>query len=195
MPLIEIEKLLTNGNFWAAISAIGGSVSAIAALITVWNSRQANKEALEALRPYFMLEAPGIKQLPSSPPFRVLLTLKNIGGRVANNLDGRIYIVDNQPNSQPVLDLAFSVANDIPPQSPTPWYNDTLQLVAQLPPHYVILGIRYQDPIMNQRLKQLFCMRWDGVSNGVFHPDFVHVSSSERKHMEQKIATVFGEYL
>lgn len=195
MPLNDIEILLTNGNFWAAISAIGGSVSAIAALMTVRNSRQASKEALDALRPYFALEAPGIKQLPSSPPFRVLLTLKNIGGRVANNLEGRIYIVDNQPNSRPVLDLAFSVANDIPPQSPTPWYNDTLQLAAQLPLHYVILGISYQDPIMNQPLKQLFCMRWDGVSNGVFHPDFVHISSAEREQIEPKIAAVFGEFI
>lgn len=191
----EIEMLLANGNFWAAISSIGGSVSAIAAFIIVWNSRQANKEALEALRPYFMLEAPGIKQLPGSPPFRVLLTLKNIGGRVANNLDGRIYIVDNQPNSRPILDLAFSVANDIPPQSPTPWYNDTLQLAAQLPPHYVILGIRYQDHIMNRKLKQLFCMRWDGVNNGIFQPDFVHISSSEYKQIESKIAAVFGEFI
>ncbi len=190
-----MASLLTDPNFWAAISAIGGAVSALAALATIWQSRQAAKEATESQRPYFVLEAPGIKQLPNSPPFRVQLTLQNAGGRVATSLEGRIFLIANQPNAQPALDLPFSVASELPPHSPTPWYNDTLQLPAQLPQHYVILGITYSDPVFEKQYKQLFCMRWDGVQNGTFHPDFVHVSNADRQQIEAQYPSVVSKYI
>lgn len=184
-----------NQNFWVAVSAIGGAISAVAAYVAIWHSRKANKEAVESQRPYFVLEAPGIKQLPNSPPFRVQLTLRNVGGRVAASLEGRIFMMPTQSNSRPILDVTFSVASELPPHVPTPWYNDSLELLAQVPPHYVILGATYFDPVLEKQYRQLFCMRWDGVQNGKFHPDFVHISKVERQQLEAQYASLISKFI
>jgi len=184
-----------NQNLWAAISAIGGAISAVAACAAIWHSRKAGKETIESQRPYFVLEAPGIKHLPNSPTFRVQLTLHNAGGRVATSLEGRIFMTTKQPGVKPKLDLTFSVANEIPPHSPTPWYEDAQQLLEKDPEHYVLLGIKYSDPVLNVHYKQLFCMRWAGVQNGKFHPDFVHVSKEERQQIETKYRPIVSAYI
>jgi hypothetical protein len=184
----------SDSNFWAAISAIGGAVSAIAALCTIWQSRKSGREAREAQRPYFLLEAPGIKNLPESPPFRLQLTLRNAGGHPATCLDGRIYVVPAAPGAMPTIDSSFSVANDVPPNSPTPWYTDSVMLPQQCPPHFALLGIEYLDPLLNKRYSQAFFMRWDGVQNGTTQPDFVHVSKAEKVQLEKQFSSIVGPY-
>jgi hypothetical protein len=189
-----MPSLFEDPNFWSAVSAVGGAASAAAALATIWQSRLASKEAREAQRPYFLLEGPGIKALPQSPPFRVMLPLRNSGLRPATMFEGRIYIATVLPGGKPVLDIRFSVANPIPPSSPTPWYNDTLVLPPQLPPHFVFLGIEYADPLSNQRYTQPFYMRWDGVQNGTTQPDFVHVTAQEKAAINSQFAEIVGPY-
>lgn len=189
-----MSKLLNDANFWSAVSAVGGAVSALAALATIWQSRLSSREARDAQRPYFLLEAPGIKPLPQSPPFRVMLPLRNSGARPATQLEGRIYIAPVLPGAAPIMDIRFSVANPIPPNSPTPWYNDTLVLPTECQPHFVLLGIEYFDPLSGRRYRQAFYMRWDGVQSGKTQPDFVHVTAQEKTTLNSRFAEVIGPY-
>jgi len=187
-------KFIEDPNFWAAVSAVGGAVSALAALATIRQSSISSREARDAQRPYFLLEGPGIKHLPQSPPFRVILPVRNIGVRPATQFEGRIYIVPILQGVPPAMDLRFSVANPIPQNSPTPWYNDTLVLPDQCPPHFVFLGIEYIDPLSGRHYHQSFYMRWDGVQNGSTQPDFVHVTAQEKAIMNTQFSEIITPY-
>ena len=51
-----------------------------------------------------------------------------------------------------------------------------------MPKKYIVVRIRYYDPIIKRDFDdQAFVMNWDGVQNGVTHPDFTHARESERK--------------
>ncbi|MCV2352431.1 hypothetical protein [Paucibacter sp. Y2R2-4] len=123
-----------------------------------------------------------------------MLPLSNAGVRPAMQLEGRIYMTPVDATAAPLLDHRFSVANPIPANSPTPWYNDSLVLPREAPPHFVLLGIEYVDPIADKRFRQAFFMRWDGVQNGETQPDFVHVTSHEKAVIESRFSAVIGPY-
>jgi hypothetical protein len=76
-----------------------------------------------------------------------------------------------------VVDL--SISNEIPSNSPTPWYYDNLNLPENMPPKFIVVVIRYNDPILEKKFDQQYYMKWHGVNNGVTHPDFVHTSIEE----------------
>ncbi len=187
-------SIWADSNNWAAVSAIGGAVSAVAALATVWHARNASAEARNAGRPYFLLEAPGFKAQQPPPGFRLLLPLKNIGARPAIRVEGRIYIATKSEPSEVVLDQNFAIGNAVPPNSLTPWYNDDVHLPLNTPPHFVLLGIEYVDPMTGVRHRQPFYMRWDGVKNGATQPDFVHVTHHERSEIDRQFHAVIHPY-
>jgi hypothetical protein len=189
-----MQLLMESPNFWSAISAIGGAVSAIAALATVIQARKTATEARQAGHPYFTLEAPGLRSLPSSPVFRLILPLKNVGSRLAVSIEGRVFITAKTGNHDAILDHRFSIANTIPPNVPTPWYNDSVNLPTECPAHYVLLGIEYVDPGTGLRHRQAFYMRWDGVQSGITQPDFVHVNEHERSDIKARFASVIHAY-
>jgi len=191
MDWIKIASILSNEKTWAVVAALSGAVAAIAALLTVYHARTSWKEQTEANRPYFTITNPGIKPLPQSPPYRIQITMENIGVRPAYDLFGKIYIVDKNLKSDPQFTFDFSIANEIPTKTPTPWYNDTLRLPTNVSPQYIVLAIKYKDPVVNKFFPQIFFMKWDGVANGQTHPDFVHASKEEK----QKIGDHLKDFL
>ena len=101
---------------WAVISAI----AAVAALFAVYQARVASHEQILANRPDFTLLQPGIKPLPNSPPFRIQITMENMGGRPAAEMSGELLIADQALDAEPVLRTEFTVGNEILPKTPTP---------------------------------------------------------------------------
>lgn len=87
-----------------------------------------------------------------------------------------ISIFDQSLKEKPQFVSDFSIANEIPHDSPTPWYNDSVILPNNINPQYIALQINYYDPILKESYYQIFYMKWDGVKNGITHPDFVQVS-------------------
>lgn len=194
MDWIKIASILSNEKTWAVVAAISGAVAAIAALLTVYHARTAWKEQIGANRPYFTIANPGIKLLPQSPPYRIQITMENIGVRPAYDLFGKIYIIDKNLKSDPQFTFDFSIANEIPHETPTPWYNDTLQLQTNVPPQYIVLAIKYKDPVVNKSFPQIFFMKWDGVTNGQAHPDFVHVSKAEKQKIGDHLKDLLRDF-
>ena len=115
----------------------------------------------------------------------------NIGIRPAYDLIGKIIIIDKELRDEPLATFDFSVANEIPTQTPTPWYTDGVQLPSDVSPQYIMLAIKYSDPILKQSFSQVFFMKWDGAVKGRTQPDFVHVSKEEK----QKVAEHFTDLL
>ena len=183
----ELLAFLKSETTWAIVSALSGAVAALAAMVTVYQAVTAARADREAKRPYFTIEAPGIKPLPSSPPYRIQITMQNVGAHPATALEGKISFVDAALAAKPAYTFDFSVANDVPSGSPTPWYNDSVMLPNNVPPMYVILAVSYRDDIIGRGYSQEFYMKWQGVENGQTHPDFVHVSASEKVRIEEAV--------
>jgi hypothetical protein len=103
--------------------------------------------------------------------------MENRGGRVAKDVYGSLKIVEVQTEErQTVFETSFSISNEVPPNSPTPWYNDSVVFPRNHPPCAILLVLKYRDPILNKAYVQLFTMKWAGVVDGVTHPDFVYSS-------------------
>jgi len=164
-----------------AISAIAASIAALAACFTVLMMIHSWRIEQESKRPYFTIKAPGIRPLPQSPPYRIILPIENVGTHPASNLIGKIIIIDKSLKKVPILVSDFSIANDLPNNAPNPWYDDNLMLSDNVPPMYILIAIKYFDPILKKYFTQKFSMKWDGVVNGTTHPDFVHTSLEENK--------------
>lgn len=143
---------------WTIVSSVAGAVAAIAAMITVYQAKMVWQQERETKRPFFIIEKPGVKPLPTAPPYRIQITMENRGVHPASGLEGRILILRADLTSQPDFDFRFSVANAIPANSPTPWYNDSVNLPQNLPPQYVVLAIKYEDSILEKKFGQVFFM-------------------------------------
>jgi len=187
-------SVLSNEKIWAIVAAISGAVAAIAALLTVYHARITWREQIESNRPYFTIMKPGIKPLPQSPPFRIQITMENIGVRPAYDLMGKIYIIDKNLKRGPQFIFEFSVANEIPTKTPTPWYNDSLLLPKNVSPQYVVFAIKYTDPVVKKSFAQAFFMKWDSVVNGRFYPDFVHVSIEEKLKIKEHLKILLRDF-
>jgi hypothetical protein len=190
----KIISVLSNSNTWAAVSGIASAIAAIAAMFTVYHSRVSWENERESKRPYFIIEKPGIKPLEKSPPFRIQINMENKGTHAAKGLEGKIMILKADLSSQPEFVFNFSIANAIPSNSPTPWYNDTLILPKDLPPQFVVLAIKYTDEILDKSYNQVFYMTWHGVENGLTHPDFVHTSKDDAIKIESYLKEVITEF-
>lgn len=187
--LETISHVLKNDKTWTVLSAVSGMVAATAALFTVRLLINARTEELERKRPYFTISKPGIKPLANSPFLRCEITWENTGIHVAQNINTIVYFIDSALKSPPDYSIECSIANDVPPNSPTPWYNDSLKLSPNMPKKYIVAVIEYEDQILKNKYSQRFYMKWSGVANGVTHPDFTHVNVEEKekiiRHLEQ----------
>lgn len=181
---------------WTVVQSIAACISTFAAvcavIITVnsWKQQEAYK------RPYFSIKNPGIRELPVSPPYRIIIPFENVGVRPASNFVGRICIIDAniKSNSEPIYTFDFSIANDIASGDPTPWYNDTLQLASDVPPCYIVFAIKYEDLILKRWFPQIFVMKWGGVANKKTQLDFVHTSIEEKQKVVDYLKNRFKEF-
>jgi len=170
-------------NKWDIISSISGAIAALAALATIYFALSALNEEKHFKRPYFECKAPGIKKLDNSPPFRIQITMRNSGIHAAKDLIGKILIIEQSLNEKPSFSFDFSISNDIPPNSPTPWYNDSAILPNNINAQYIVLILNYKDAIFNNEYNQYFYMKWNGVKNGITDPNFVHTSIEEKNKL------------
>lgn len=182
--------LSTSFKDWIWTSAPWTAFSAVVALISVFVVRGSIRDRIASERPYLILEQPGIKALPDSPPYRVRITLINQGVRPALDLVGRLFFIQQDFEGRP-MQLSFSIANAIPSKSPTPYYNDSLQLGNEVPPMYIVLSVKYRDPLTNGSYPQQFFMKWGGVQNGKTHPDFVHTTLEEKSKISAALEEVY----
>jgi len=190
----KIITIFSSSNTWAVVSAVAGAIAALAAMFTVYHSHVFWQDERESKRPYFIIEKPGIKPLSKSPPFRIQINMENKGVHAAKDLEGKIFILKSDLSSKPEFTFSFSIANAIPSNSPTPWYNDSLILQKNLPPQYVVLAIKYWDEILNKSYNQIFFMTWHGVKDGSTHPDFVHTTKDEAYNIGQYLKESLNEF-
>ncbi|HAJ80472.1 MAG TPA: hypothetical protein DCO75_11955 [Fibrobacteres bacterium] len=174
----------TKNNIWNIVSSVSGAVAAIAALITIYFALSTINEEKYFKKPYFELEAPGIKiQNANSQSYRIQITMRNVGIHPANELTGKIIIIDGSLTLKPNYIFNFSISNDLPPNSPTPWCQDNVSLPININTQFIVVYIKYTDAIFNKEYSQSFYMKWNGVQNGTTDPNFNHTSIDEKQNI------------
>lgn len=180
-----MEELNSNHstNYVQLVSVISGAIAALAALVAIYLTFISQKTEREYKRPYFVIEAPGFKPLDKA--IRLQITFINNGVNPAKDFNGEIRIFQMDLKNEIKIDI--DVVNDIPQNSPTPYYYDNVILGSNMPKHYIYCNISYLDPISKKTYKQEFFMKWDGVLNGYTYPDFVHVNKTDKEIIEKYI--------
>lgn len=177
-------NILKDNTFWSAISSMCAVITVVIAFYSIRMTISDRKKDRETSRSYFAIYEPGIKKLPESPPYRIQITFSNIGRHPSDGLEGNIFFIDASLQSKPESIIPLSVANDIPPNSPTPWHYDNFIPPKNMPKKYIVVLIEYYDPILKKEFNQPFFMKWDGVKDGFTHPDFTYITKSERKKIK-----------
>lgn len=181
--VIENIQSSNSSNNFELIGVISGAVAAIAALFAIFLTYRSNKLDRESKRPYFTLLAPGFKQIQDA--LRLQITFINNGTHPAKKIKSEIRIF--QEDLLKEVRIKIDIVNDIPSNTPTPYYNDDVVLGINMPKHFIYCVISYLDPILGKEFNQEFFMKWDGIQNGKTHPDFVHIDTNEKIIIEDFI--------
>lgn len=177
--LDQIQTSSEYGNF-EIISVVSGAIAALAAMIAVILTFLSNKQERKSKRPYFTLKEPGFKRIDNGS--RLQVTFINCGMHPAKQFKGELKFIEE--NFQNENNIKIDVVNDIPADLPTPYYDDNIVLEKNMPVHFIYCKISYEDPILHKDFEQEFFMKWGGVQNGSYQPDFVHMNSDEKKDVE-----------
>lgn len=162
-----------------ASTAIFAIISLISVYVTV-NSWQTQREAS---RPYFTFKESPIVELINQVSFE--FKFRNVGTHPAAELTSKTSIFNQDLAGKPILIDEYSVINDIPRDTVTSLlvHLDPKEINPNLPnirPYYIVINLKYSDPILNDSYNQILYIKWPGVIESKVQP-IIHVEASERQ--------------
>jgi len=151
------------------IATIGTAVLAITALITVYITISAWKEEREANRPYFTFQDSPQVVGDESPEFEIKFT--NVGEHPAVNLWSKSLVLNTDLKSKPIALDEYALVNDIPKNASATLLIGLDALKKQtargnVPPHFIIIVLKYEDPIIHEQFEQKIYIKWSGMEEG-----------------------------
>ena len=169
---------------WTAISAIAACVSSIGALAAIFFTFKTIRDQIKTSRPFFNIKEPGLLSTPNQVnTFRMKIIYENCGLWTAYEVVLSIKMIETGFQQDPLLNVIFPLANDVPAHTPTPYYQDDLHLPINCPVHYIYSKISYKDRMLNKEYSQEYFMKWNGVQNGITDPNFVHTTQEEKTNI------------
>jgi hypothetical protein len=156
-------------NYTSIIATIATAVLAITALITVYITISAWREEQEANRPYFTFKESPKVVINRSPEFEIKFT--NVGEHPAVNLWSKSIVFSSTLNSKPVATDEDALVNDIPKNASATLLIglDALEKQTKLgnvSPHFIVIVLRYEDPIIDKKFEQTLYIKWNGIKDG-----------------------------
>lgn len=157
-------------SYTGIIASLATAVLAITALITVYITISSWKDEREANRPYFTFkESPKIVFDDENLEFEIKFT--NVGKHPAVNLWSKSLVFNEKLNEKPIAVDEYALVNDIPQNaSPTLLIGlESLNAKAKLgdiSPHFIVIMLRYEDPIIDKKFEQTLYLKWNGAKNG-----------------------------
>ena len=168
-------------EIWAIVAAIAAAISALSAMVSIIITYMIKKQELRTGRPYFMVGEKSSFKKGSNNTLNINLIIKNIGKRAASNFDSQIIFCEKSLTANPIFNARAPLANDLPPDSNPKMEIPPLTLATNVPPHFVILLIKYSDLTIDETFTQIFYFRWDGVQNNNVQTVVVHATESEKQ--------------
>lgn len=160
-------------------------VFACTALVTVFITISSWRAQREAARPYLTFKESPVVDLKNG--VTIDFKFQNVGEHPATNLWSKTFVMAQTLNAPPVLTWEHSLVNDIPKNTSTTLVitPDASQFNAQqanIPPHYVVVFLKYEDPIIHKSYTQAIYLRWNGVKDAQAQPIF-HVEVQEKDNI------------
>lgn len=157
------------GNYTSIIATIATAVLAITALITVYITISAWKEEQEANRPYFTFKESPKVAINRLPELEIEFT--NVGEHPAVSLFSKTIVISTNLNSKPVTIDEDALVNDIPKNASATLLISLEDLEKQtrlgnVSAHFIVIGLRYEDPIIDKEFEQILYIKWNGIKDG-----------------------------
>jgi hypothetical protein len=186
-----IWAILKNEKFWLVISAMSAAFAAVFSYQAVIITKNAFIEQQNAARPYFVTHSPGIRD----NPLQIRFVLENIGIRPALDFEYSLYVVYKGEESKPILQENGSIGDQLP-------NGDSFTLVIAIDPlppddpfKYVILAIKYSDPLTGKSYPQIFNSGWDRLWGEQGDPNFTHISNEEEQLIQEQLYQQLSTYM
>lgn len=156
-------------NYTSMIATIATAVLAITALITVYITISAWREEREANRPYFTFKESPKVVINQSPEFEIKFT--NVGEHPAVGLWSKSLVFSSDLKEKPIAHDEYALVNDIPKNASATLLIglDRLQKQTQdgnVEPYFIVIVLRYEDPIIDKKFEQTLYIKWSGIQNG-----------------------------
>lgn len=172
------------------IATISTTVLALTALITVFLTVSAWKTQQETARPYFVLKESPKVDLSDQLTFELKYT--NVGKHPAVNLASETVVFDSLLSEKPIHHDESAIVNEISRGSLS-------SLVINIPseeifpkqfninPHYIVVSLQYDDPILKKLYSQNFYLKWNGVLEEKIQST-VHVKVEEKGKIDDYLS-------
>jgi len=177
---------IKNWNWSGSVVTISTAIFALVSLISVYISVTTWQTQREAARPYFtFIESPSL-HLNEEASFEFEFKFKNVGTHPATNLSSRTIVFEQQFLEKPILIDDYTVVNDIPRDTTTSLLlslkNKNLSEEPDINPHFIIINLRYSDPVVRKSYNQTIYLKWAGVISRRQQP-LIHVEISEKERI------------
>jgi len=166
-------------NYFVTLTTI---IFAITSLITIYISISAMKEKRESLRPYITFVKSPIVTISHNDDYELIFvfTLGNVGQHPVAALHIQTIIIDTKLDKEPLHTDQFTFLNNIT-------QNDTKELKiiiedidkSAIKEHYIVMNLKYNDPIFEKTHEQIYYLKWYGIENGL--PQQIYHASKEDK--------------
>ncbi|NLI93566.1 MAG: hypothetical protein GX434_15670 [Peptococcaceae bacterium] len=162
-------------------------IFAITSMITVYISGSAWRDERESVRPYLTFyTSPEVRFSPLKQ-LVFSFTFQNAGLHPAGNLHIQTTIIDSELSGPPLHTDQYSLVNDISQNStadllikldnPGP-----IKKPVQMKPQYIIISLKYSDPVLGKGHEQIFYLKWAGIVDGNITPVF-HASREDKNRI------------
>ncbi len=172
---------------WSGIvGTMATSVLALTAVVTVFLTISAWQSQQETARPYFILNESPKVDLGDELSFELKFT--NVGMHPAVNLASETVVFDDSLTGKPIHHDESAIVNEIPK-------NSSSSLVMSVPneniypkqyninAQYVVVDLRYDDPILKRSYRQSIYLKWNGVLEEKIQ-SVVHVRVEEKGEID-----------
>lgn len=200
------------------ISALAACVSTYLAARAIRDSKEARQAEFDSARPYFTfsnfgLRRPTIAKALSSETemldprvVRIEGLIANDGRRSASNVSGAILILPIKKDADAGT-FAIGIADDMAPKSewhigtthldllPSDFRGREISRPYQDPGFFVMICVRYEDPLTSKNYVQNSFMRWLGISDGVISGNLLSASPEEKTMLLERYSVFLRPYL
>jgi hypothetical protein len=202
----------------ASISAVSACGSTYFAARVIRDNREARQLELDAARPYFTFTEFGLRRSVAAKALsaetdvldpraaRIEGLITNVGRRAAIDLAGVVVILPIDREAK-VGTFLIGIADDVAAKSE--WHigtghlsvipeelPETIQPMEYVDPgFFIMVHLRYKDPLTSKSYTQRTFMRWPGIANGIVSANLVAVTHEEKAAIIRHHELVLLPYL
>lgn len=186
-----MSRNLKNRNWSGSVVTISTAIFTFISLISVYISVTTWQIQREAARPYLTFIESPLLYLTKESSLEFEFKFKNVGTHPATNLSSRTLVFEQELSKKPILIDDYTIVNDIPRDTTTSLLlnlKDVLSDEPNINPHFIIISLKYADPIVEKSYSQTIYLKWAGIIAGRQQP-LIHVEMKEKENILHYIKT------